>query len=536
MRKLFPAVIASLLLALPVAAGDDGLTGFWKFSFFDGGNQTIAWLVRLDSRDGKLAATAEPMRGAPKVKAEVVKQTGDTLQIKFHATANKQTKTFDYEGKLPKPGAKKILGSFNLDGEIFPAVMEATSAKTPFEVDREILQRTPNDPKALIAILKVIDAAEEYKLDAKDLQNLVNGSLKSAESFGPRYQLVHNLRLLKALSAEKAYADLTLETARKIAKEIDPKTQASAQLQVLSSAVDILRAGGAKKDVEAIQPRIDQLEDLAHAEHAKEAIHFKADKFAGRKGKSKRVVLVELFTGANCGPCIAADMGFDGLAKAYTPNEVVMLQYHMNIPRGPEPMANLDSDSRFEFYRDNYRMQVRGTPSPVFNGRPDASGGGLSENAGEKFKEYCEVVNKLLESPATIELAASAVRAGDKIDITAKATGPEKADDSLRLRLALVEDWVRFTGGNGLQYHHRVVRAMPGGIKGFSLNQKESEHKATIDLNELRRKLNKYLDGGYPADAPRPMRLRDLHLVAFVQNDDTTEILQAIDVPVKSEK
>src|SRR5207247_2297195 len=36
-------------------------------------------------------------------------------------------------------------------------------------------------------------------------------------------------------------------------------------------------------------------------------------------------------------------------------------------------------------------------------------------------------------------------------------------------------------------------------------------------------------------DAQRPMRLRDLSVVAFVQNDDTSEVLLALEVPVKSE-
>ena len=63
--------------------------------------------------------------------------------------------------------------------------MEATTAKTPFQVEREVLQRTPNDPKALSAILEVIETAQENKLDAKDLQELVDGSLKAGELFGP---------------------------------------------------------------------------------------------------------------------------------------------------------------------------------------------------------------------------------------------------------------------------------------------------------------------------------------------------------------
>lgn len=535
MRRLFPAIVVALLLVLPAAAGEDGLTGYWKFSFYQGDTPRSLWLIRLDSKDGKLTASAEPLRGAPKVKVEEVKQTGDTFQLKLKATFGKQTLVFDYEGKLPKPGAKKILGSFSPQGEeTIPAVMEATTAKTPFEVERDILLRTPSDPKALSAILEIIETAQDNKLDAKDLQELVDGSLKAGELYGPRYQLTHNLRLLKALSAEKAYAEITLNTARKIAKQIDPKTPAATQMQALTDLVGILRAANEKKEVAALEARIEKLEPQAFTEYSKDALNFKTEKFAGRKGKSKRAVLVELFTGAMCPPCVAADMSFDGLQKAYSDKEVVLLQYHMHIPR-PEPMANVDADARFEYYIDNYRKQVRGTPSALFNGKPDASGGGFREDAPEKYKEYCDVVNKLLETPTAFELTASAVRTGDKIDITAKVVGPEKPGDTVRLRLALVEDWVRFKGSNQLQYHHRVVRALPGGVKGFAVKQKESEHKATIELDELRRKLDKYLDEDYK-EGPRPMRLRTLHVVAFVQNDDTTEVLQAVDVAVKDEK
>ena len=46
--------------------------------------------------------------------------------------------------------------------------------------------------------------------------------------------------------------------------------------------------------------------------------------------------------------------------------------------------------------------------------------------------------------------------------------------------------------------------------------------------------LNKYLDEEYP-DGARPMRLRNLHVVAFVQHDESTEVLQAVNVAVREE-
>jgi hypothetical protein len=283
----------------------------------------------------------------------------------------------------------------------------------------------------------------------------------------------------------------------------------------------------------ALDTRVEKLEGQAYGEYAKQALNYQPAKFAGRKGKSNRAMLVELFTGAQCPPCVAADMAFDGLEKTYGPGEVVLLQYHLHVPR-PEPMANADAEARFEFYAEAYANKVRGTPTGLFNGKPDVAGGGSRAEAPDVYKEYCAYIDKKLETPATAKLSASATRKDDKIAIVAKVADLDKPGDKVRLRLALVEDWVRFKGGNGMQYHHRVVRAMPAGFKGIALKTKDAEHKASVDLAALRKSLNDYLDAEYP-EGPRPMRLRHLHVVAFVQDDATTEVLQAVDVAVKDE-
>jgi hypothetical protein len=540
--RLFSSALAFLILAAPVAAGEDGLTGYWKFSIHEQGKPISFWLVHLDkSKDNKLIVSVEPLKGAPRVKIEDVKQDGDTIKLKFIATifgqGGPQQVLFDYEGKLPKPGAKKIYGSLIYGSSMVPAVMEATSAKTVFELDREILQKMPTDPKALIAILDVIDRAKDNKVEAKDLQAWVDGSMKTAALYGPRLESKHNIRLLTALQGQKMYASVGVETARKFIKQVDPKMPLDTQSQILSLAANALRGGGQAGEAEVLDARLDKLEDTAYADfhNAKQApLNFKTEKFPGRKAKSDRAVLVELFTGAQCPPCVACDMAFDGVEKTYAPGDVVLLQYHMHIP-GPDPMTNLDSEARFEYYADVYAKKVRGTPTNLFNGKLEATGGGGRDDAPEKYQEFRAVVNKALETQAALKLSASAVRTGDKIAITAKVQNLDKPGDKVRLRVVLVEDWVRYKGSNGLQYHHRVVRAMPGGAKGVGLKEKDFEHKTAIDLDELRASLNKYLNEDYP-DGPRPLRLRNLSVVVFVQSDESTEVLQAVNVPVREEK
>lgn len=536
MRFTFSALFA-LILAAPVAAQEDGLAGYWKFNVFVEGTHNTFWLFHLDKdKDGKLTASAEVLKGAPRVELDNVKVDGDSIKMKVTLLTPQGKIPFDYEARLPKPGAKKIFGSMTQGGSMIPVIMEATSAKSIFELDRETLLKTPTDPRSFGAIIDVIDRAKDNKVDAKDLQTWVDGSLKTAEIYGPKLQISHHIRLLNALQRQqKAYAAVAVETARKVTKQLDTKLPLDTQAQIATLAAKLLREGGEAKEADAVDSRIDGLEATAYADYAKaSAAAIKTEKFAGRKNKSKRAVLVELFTGAMCPPCVAADMAFDGLERTYGPGEVVLLQYHMHVP-APEPMSNADSDARFDLYADAYPKKVTGTPAIVFNGKLEAPGGGSREEAPDKYKEYTAVVNKMLETPHAIQLTASAVRTGEKISVSAKVAGLDKPGEKVRLRLALVEDWVRFKGGNGLQYHHRVVRALPGGAKGISVKAKDFEHKAAVDLDELRAALNKYLNDDYPEGA-RPMRLRNLSVVAFVQDDATNEVLQAVNVPVVNTK
>ena len=109
---------------------------------------------------------------------------------------------------------------------------------------------------------------------------------------------------------------------------------------------------------------------------------FKPAPYAGRKNpQANQVVLMELFTGAQCPPCVAADVAFDALLQTYKPTDFIGLQYHLHIP-GPDPLTNNDSVERQQVLRD----EVQGTPSTFFNGRSEAGGGGGHGSLGEEIQ------------------------------------------------------------------------------------------------------------------------------------------------------
>jgi len=287
-----------------------------------------------------------------------------------------------------------------------------------------------------------------------------------------------------------------------------------------------LTKAGKADEAKAVEERIKKIDTQVRSEP-----------FAGRQGKSDRVVLVELFTGAQCPPCVAADLAFDALGKTFKPAEVVRLQYHLHIP-GPDPLTNPDSEARAKFYGG----AIEGTPTVLLNGRPGPGGGGSVFEAQDSYDAFSAALRALLDEPAKAKLKASAVQKGSKIEIVAEVADLDKPGEQVKLRLALVEETVNYTGGNKLSAHHHVVRALPGGAAGLVLKGKTGKQTALVDLDELRKDLKKYLedfaredkDNEFPSKE-RPLDLKNLRVIAFVQDDRSKEVLQAVQVEVRAE-
>ena len=195
-------------------------------------------------------------------------------------------------------------------------------------------------------------------------------------------------------------------------------------------------------------------------------------------------------------------------------------------------MANADTEARQEYYGD----EIRGTPTILFNGKSQAGGGGPAAAGKSKYSAYSKAIVTLLETATSSpKLRASAARKGDKVEISTEVSDLEKPGDKVRLRIALVEEQVRYVGSNQLRFHHHVVRAFPGGVNGVPLTAKAGKHTFSLDLAELRKSLNGYIDKSHlraQSSAKRPMDFKNLHIVAFVQDDDSKEVLQVAEAEV----
>jgi hypothetical protein len=270
-----------------------------------------------------------------------------------------------------------------------------------------------------------------------------------------------------------------------------------------------------------------------------------------------RTVLLELFTGSACPPCVGGDLAVEGLLHSYPRSEFVALAFDQHIPE-PDPLANPDSLARADLY------SVDSTPNSVIDG---AKAEGLYGSDRDGSKELYERLTKLVDGEAGLEsgvrLKLTADEAGDgtvhaqaavtlpgeeaieraiaakpkveappKTDEAAKAATPAKKDKKeksaaapaktptaggtavaaakaagqapvepakphLVVNFALVEDDVRYSGENGVRFHRMVVRSLAkpadGGFEAHVDGTLSLD--ASFDPAAISKALTAYLDG-----------------------------------------
>jgi RNA polymerase sigma factor (sigma-70 family) len=403
---------------------------------------------------------------------------------------------------------------------------------------QEGFEKHADHPLVFSAAVDAARFATKYRIPAEQLRTMIVKADKSAASYGRRWQQEFNLQIAAALAPQKDYAAAqALEIAKRLEQELQPTDLAETRDRVLK-ALTTARAstGNPAAAPETLASRLKEVEETLDREYRAKVPPFKVEPFAGRKAKSDRAVVLELFTGTQCPPCVAASVAFDALHKAYQPADLVLLQYHLHIP-GPDPLTNADSEARWAYYGKSFPDEARGVPTTLFNGRPEAGGGGAMAKAEEKYKQYCQVIDPLLETNSVAKLSASAVKQDNRIDIKLEVTDLKNPRGDVRLRLLLVESTVRYVGPNRVRFHHNVVRSMVGGVEGVALTDKDNKHTATVDLDALRKSLNGYLDDYNSNWRPfpnfeRPLDLANLRVIALVQDDTTREILQAAQVEI----
>jgi hypothetical protein len=511
----------------PAAAGN------WKLSLPTNKGEVIV-LVALAEKDGKWSGEVLDATRNLGEQLVVSKASVDGDVVKF-TLGTKDEPVLTFDGLVSKD-RKKLNGSLALGGQARVTTLLPSKLKKfddSFSLSREFLSQVEDGAELFEYAIDVLGEAAAKKLPPDEARGIVERVNKAAAAYGTRWEREFALRLIDTLSAQDNLTDLAIAQAKRAERMLDDDAPVATRMAVVQALARTLTKAGKPDDAKAYTAQLTKLEARDFAEYSKAHPPFKVEPFAGRKGKGDRAAVVEVFTGAECVPCAGPEAAVAGLAKAYPPTEVIHLSYHIHAPR-PDPLTAPDGFERAKYYAEELEL----TPGVLISGKLAMEGGG-PPSASEKFyKRFRGAIDDLVEKPAGVKLALTVAK-GEKGAFTAKAvvSDLEKPGEKVALRFVLAEERVRFAGANGVRYHTMVVRAMPGGPKGFPLAKKEREQTVTIDPEALKGELAKYLDEFAKNEAPfprsdRPLALRNLKLVALVQNDATKEILQAVQVDI----
>lgn len=273
---------------------------------------------------------------------------------------------------------------------------------------------------------------------------------------------------------------------------------------------------------------LDGLEATLDEMYAKSLPKFDATPFERPKTREPRLVLAELFTGAECPPCVGIDLAFEAALERFKPQDLALLIYHQHLP-GPDPMTNPSTEKRLRFYN------VRGVPTHYIDGKTDGAGGAGADQAVRYFtRGISPAIEKAfaVQPEARLDLKASVTGSG--ISVRASVGRVASKSDKLRLHIVLAEERLRYHGGNGIRYHRMVVRAMAGAdANGFAVPAgKSARAEWVFDLTKIlaenRKFIDEFLSKPFRGGTEKPTfssRMDDIDpkrlvVVAFVQDED----------------
>jgi hypothetical protein len=229
---------------------------------------------------------------------------------------------------------------------------------------------------------------------------------------------------------------------------------------------------------------------------------------------SQRLVLIEHFTQASCGPCATQNPALDALITSSTNiDKVAHIAYHTSWP-GVDPMydfnlANSEDNARVDYY------SVSGVPNCVIAGN---QGQGLPSIVDQA------AIDREYDRPGMFEITGTASYSplADEIsiDVDVKALCDFPFGDVMA-RVVLTEDvaYANPPGNNGETTFPDVMRRLFPDEIGTNLNNPSNNDITNINYTYVLQTPVEYVDD-------------ELEVVIFVQNDMNKDIYMTAMIPV----
>jgi thiol-disulfide isomerase/thioredoxin len=399
----------------------------------------------------------------------------------------------------------------------------------------------PNDAKALVAagLAKqniLVDDALEYARQAYDAMPLhpsIEQRLDRTIAFGIVNYAKGNYDI--AIEQLKSVQHFASPYATDLYLYLGKSYEAIGQMR---QAVDVYVLGMLAFQPPVLKERLNKLVPILYGKNdsvdsliastVKKLENFEVEPFT-RVINNDKVVLAELFTGSECKPCLAADIAYDKLLERFDRTTLAVLEYHLHIP-APDPMTNKDTEERAKYYN------VNSTPTSIIDGTEKSLGGGPKLAAKNRFDIFSTAIESKLSTSPMAHIELDGIFQDNGIHVKAKSTIKEGVNSLLTLHVILAEDLVHYRGANTVAEHRYVVRKIIGSPNGITFDNGSASLEEKINIPALTDSLKSYLNE-FEAKSPSKKAFKEkkydidvsnLHLVAFVQNQDTKEVVQAL--------
>ncbi len=214
----------------------------------------------------------------------------------------------------------------------------------------------------------------------------------------------------------------------------------------------------------------------------------------------RRTVLLEEGTNWACPPCAQLNPGLEAWLETKG-DSIIQIAYHPNWPGNTDPMYLndvTDNQNRVVAY-----YGISGVPTVEIDGAAQTSSVISFEQA------YQKRLTTLSPVSVAIERTQTALTVNVKVTVT--AVGDVSNYSNLMLRVAAVERFVDTTGPNGEKRYMNPMRQMMPDMNGTPITLVKGTPQTFTFSYDI-------------GDSYRPEKMYE---VAFVQNDDTKEVLQA---------
>src|SRR5262245_8344827 len=183
-------VVAAITMSVTAA---ENPAGSWRMTMDLGGGRSVTFSIQLEKTDkgwaGKFLGATDTLTAS----VQDVKVDGDRLR--FGIKLDEQVLSFD--GKVPPAAGQRIPGSINIGDDLLLTALEPSKI-TNFDrtaLLKEMVSEGPIGPALFDAAVELVKLASANKAGADDVRAWSDKAIKSAESFGVRWQLVVTLRV-----------------------------------------------------------------------------------------------------------------------------------------------------------------------------------------------------------------------------------------------------------------------------------------------------------------------------------------------------